>query len=111
MKTKIQGQMIAFLVILCCGTVYAQESQLPMETKDPDFRLAVPDKPAGVLADGFIFTEGPAADAKGNIFFTDIPNNRIHKWSIDGKLSTFKENSGGANGLFFDSKGNMIACA
>jgi gluconolactonase len=62
------------------------------------------------LAGGFSFTEGPAADAKGNIFFTDIPNNRIHKWSLDGKLSTFRENSGGANGLYFDKKGNLLAC-
>ena len=62
------------------------------------------------LAGGFSFTEGPAADAKGNIFFTDIPNNRIHKWSLDGKLTTFRENSGGANGLYFDKKGNLLAC-
>ena len=62
------------------------------------------------LAGGFKFTEGPAADAKGNIFFTDIPNNRIHKWSLEGKLSTFRENSGGANGLYFDKKGNLLAC-
>ena len=62
------------------------------------------------LAGDFRFTEGPAADAKGNIFFTDIPNNRIHKWSLDGKLSTFRENSGGSNGLYFDKKGNLLAC-
>ena len=61
------------------------------------------------LADGFNFTEGPIADEKGNIYFTDIPNNRIHKWS-DGKLSTFRENSGGANGLDFDDKGNLLVC-
>lgn len=62
------------------------------------------------LAGGFRFTEGPAADAKGNIFFSDIPNNRIHKWSLDGTLSTFRENSGGSNGLYFDNKGNLLAC-
>ncbi|MFB0525001.1 MAG: SMP-30/gluconolactonase/LRE family protein [Phycisphaerae bacterium] len=62
------------------------------------------------LAGNFKFTEGPAADAEGNIFFTDIPNNRIHKWSLDGKLSAFREDSGGANGLFFDKEGNLIAC-
>jgi gluconolactonase len=62
------------------------------------------------LADGFQFTEGPAVDKEGNIFFTDIPNNRIHKWSVDGKLSTFMENSGGANGLYFDKEGNLLAC-
>jgi sugar lactone lactonase YvrE/L-ascorbate metabolism protein UlaG (beta-lactamase superfamily) len=62
------------------------------------------------LASGFGFTEGPAADTEGNIFFTDIPNNRIHKWSLEGKLSTFLENSRGTNGLFFDKAGNLIAC-
>jgi gluconolactonase len=62
------------------------------------------------LTGGFSFTEGPAADADGNIFFSDIPNNRIHKWSLDGKFSTFRENSGGANGLFFDKNGNLLAC-
>ncbi len=62
------------------------------------------------LAGGFKFTEGPAADAEGNIFFTDILNNRIHKWSLAGRLSTFRENSGGANGLFFDRDGYLLAC-
>jgi len=62
------------------------------------------------LAGGFQFTEGPAADAEGNIFFTDIPNNRIHKWSLDGELSTFREDSGGSNGLFFVKDGNLLAC-
>jgi gluconolactonase len=62
------------------------------------------------LAGGFGFTEGPAADAEGNIFFTDIPNNKILRWSLDGKLSTFLENSGGANGLYFDKDGNLLAC-
>ncbi len=63
------------------------------------------------LAGGFKFTEGPAADAEGNVFFTDQPNNRIYKWSVDGKLSVFHEKPGRANGLFFDKKGNLLACA
>jgi gluconolactonase len=62
------------------------------------------------LSGGFRFTEGPAADSKGNVYFSDIPNNRIHVWSTDGKLSTFREQSGGANGLFFDKEGNLLAC-
>ena len=36
-----------------------------------------------LVSDGFEFTEGPAADAEGNVYFTDQPNNRIHKWSVD----------------------------
>jgi gluconolactonase len=59
---------------------------------------------------GFQFTEGPAADAAGNVYFTDIPANRIHKIDLDGKLSTFLENSERANGLMVDGKGRLIAC-
>ena len=63
------------------------------------------------LAGGFKFTEGPAVDAEGNVFFTDQPNNRIHKWPVDGKLSVFHEKPGRSNGLYFDKKGNLLACA
>jgi gluconolactonase len=63
------------------------------------------------LADGFEFTEGPACDAEGNVMFTDQPNDRIMKWSVDGKLSTFKQPSGRSNGLCFDPDGNLWACA
>jgi gluconolactonase len=63
------------------------------------------------LADDFQLTEGPACDADGNVFFTDQPNDRILKWSVDGKLSTFLEPCGRSNGLCFDAKGNLWACA
>jgi gluconolactonase len=63
------------------------------------------------LADGFSFTEGAASDAQGNVFFTDQPSDRILKWSVDGKLSTFMQPSGRSNGLSFDANGNLWACA
>ena len=63
------------------------------------------------LADGFEFTEGPACDRDGNVFFTDQPNDRILKWSIEGKLSTSMQPCGRANGLSFDHEGNLWACA
>lgn len=62
------------------------------------------------LAGGFRFTEGPAANAKGDVYFTDIPNERIHVWTVEGELKTFRENSGQANGLYFDAEGNLLAC-
>jgi gluconolactonase len=75
---------------------------------------------AGIVAPGasveklsgeFEFTEGPAVDKPGNIYFTDQPNDRIMKWSTDGKLSTFLKPAGRANGTQFDRHGNLIACA
>lgn len=63
------------------------------------------------LADGFAFTEGPTRDRAGNVFFVDQPNNRILEWSTNGQLSTFLQPSGRANGMCFDARGNLIACA
>ena len=63
------------------------------------------------LAGEFEFTEGPASDAEGNVFFTDQPNDRIMKWGIEGKLSTFMQPCGRSNGLCVDSKGFLWACA
>ena len=72
--------------------------------------LAAPGAKVEKLADGFAFTEGPASDAKGNVYFSDVRNSRTHKWSLDGKLTTARENTGGANGLYFDRQGNLLAC-
>lgn len=63
------------------------------------------------LIGGFKFTEGPAPDADGNVYFTDQPNDRILIWSTDGKLSTFLEPCGRSNGLCFDKEGRLWACA
>src|SRR5438034_11401831 len=63
------------------------------------------------LSGEFKFTEGPTSDREGNVFFTDQPNDRIMKWSVEGKLSTFMQPCGRANGLSFDHKGNLWACA
>ncbi|MDD4267440.1 MAG: SMP-30/gluconolactonase/LRE family protein [Pirellulaceae bacterium] len=76
----------------------------------PASELVAPGAKVELLAGGFAFTEGPACNGEGDVYFTDIPNERIHKWSVDGKLTTFRENSGKANGLYFDREGNLLAC-
>lgn len=81
------------------------------QTAKPETGIVAPGAKLVLLADGFKFTEGPAADAKGNVFFTDQPNNRILEWSVDGKLSVFKKDAGRSNGLYFDEAGNLYACA
>ena len=64
------------------------------------------------LADSYSFTEGPAADARGDVFFTDQPNNRIYRWGCEsGEITLFTDQSGRSNGMFFDAQGNLIACA
>lgn len=57
------------------------------------------------------FTEGPCADRAGNVYFTDQPNDRIYRWTLDGKVSVFKEKAGRSNGMNFTRDGLLIACA
>ncbi len=83
----------------------------PFQLPAADSNIIAPGETLQKLAGGFDFTEGPACDARGNIFFTDQPNDRIMEWSVDGKLSTFMHPCGRANGLCFDKKGNLWACA
>lgn len=59
----------------------------------------------------FKFTEGPAVNKKGDIYFTDQPNDKIWKYDTDGKLSVYMDKMGRSNGLYFDKKGNLLACA
>jgi gluconolactonase len=64
------------------------------------------------LATGFKFTEGPAVDRHGNVFFTDQPDDRIYRWDASsGKVSLFLQGTGRSNGMAFDKHGNLIACA
>lgn len=62
------------------------------------------------LASGFMSTEGPTNDGNGNIYFSDIPNNKILIWKTTNELATYKTNSNGSNGLFFDKDNNLLAC-
>jgi len=81
-----------------CGPAFAQD-------------IIAPGAKVEKLADGFNFTEGPAVDKEGNVYFTDQPNDRIWKWSVDGELSIFHENTGRANGMYFDRVGNLLSCS
>jgi gluconolactonase len=56
------------------------------------------------------FTEGPTVDREGNVYFSDIVNQRIMKLGADGMLSTYRENSNVANGLLIDAQGRLVAC-
>jgi len=77
----------------------------------PAHRVTAPGAKPEKLAGGFSFTEGPAVDRQGNVWFTDQPNNKILKWSVEGQLTVFCDQCGRANGMFFDKKGNLLTCS
>ena len=87
-------------------------SQQDSSTGDQDLlRLMAPGATLQQVSTQFTFTEGPAVDKKGNIYFTDQPNDKIWKYDTAGKLSLFMEKTGRSNGMYFDKKGNLISCA
>ncbi|MCA9234383.1 MAG: SMP-30/gluconolactonase/LRE family protein [Planctomycetales bacterium] len=69
-----------------------------------------PAGPIEKVAGDFAFVEGPADDGQGNLYFTDIPNQRIHRLAADGQLTVFAENSRHTNGLMFTPAGKLLAC-
>ncbi len=56
------------------------------------------------------FLEGPAADAAGNLYFSDIAGNRILRRDSAGVVSVFRSDSGRTNGNTFDAQGRLISC-
>ena len=99
--------MVLCLVVLAGGCRAAEHAESKGNNRD----IVAGGAEVVLLAEEFKFTEGPAADKKGNVYFTDQPNDRIMIWAVGGKLSTFMSPCGRSNGLYFDKKGNLIACA
>ncbi len=63
------------------------------------------------VATGFTFTEGPAADAAGDVWFTDVRQSRIHRWrAATDTVEAMRDQTGGANGLYFDAAGRLVIC-
>jgi gluconolactonase len=73
--------------------------------------LVAPGATLKKISSQFSFTEGASVDKKGNVFFTDQPNDKIWKYDLEGKLSVFMEKTGRSNGTYFDHKGNLLTCA
>lgn len=75
-----------------------------------------------IIAKGFTWSEGPVWVKKEKfLLFTDVPENKIHKWTEAKGLETFLEHAGytkaeyyseepGANGLIINLKGNLVSC-
>jgi gluconolactonase len=100
----IQTCAVMLMLVSGAGLAYCQSDL-------PQIKVMKPGANLQKISDQFTFTEGPAADKAGNIYFTDQPNNKIWKYDTAGKLSVFMDPAGRANGMYFDEQGNLIACA
>ncbi|MFD1144206.1 SMP-30/gluconolactonase/LRE family protein [Larkinella insperata] len=105
------GQKAGFLftvLLLCSAKTYSRGAE---PGRADSVKVTAPGATPKQISSQFKFTEGPAVNKKGDIYFTDQPNDKIWKYDTDGKLSLYMDKTGRSNGLYFDQKGNLIACA
>lgn len=95
------GLLAATLAVLAITT--------PARADDPIAGIG-PTGPIAKVASGFQFTEGPAADAEGRLYFSDVRGNKVVRIGADGQAVTLLDGSQGCNGLMADAKGRLIAC-
>lgn len=79
-------------------------------SKQPVMEILIPGEEWQQVGDTYGFTEGPAADGKGNVYFSDVRHSRIMKLDAQGKATTFAEDTGGGNGLMFGPDGKLYCC-
>lgn len=101
----------SLLRILCLLAVFAL--QTISANALPDIRrIVAPGAQLQKVSSGYGFTEGPACDSHGDVYFTDQPNDRIYLWhAVTGKITLFKQGTGRANGLCFDTHGDLWTCS
>ena len=96
-----------YLKIFLCFTLF-----LWIENTSAQSRVIAENAELVQAGSGYTFTEGPAVDAEGNVYFTDQPNDHIYRWSAeDGSITLFMEGAKRSNGMYFDKSGSLVSCA
>lgn len=105
--------MRCLLLAVCFSTLIADGviADQPVEVTATPVRVTAPGAELVEVTDQCQFTEGPAVDAEGNVYFTDQPNDRILRVDLEGNLSTFLKPAGRSNGMFFAGDGKLLTCA
>lgn len=81
-------------------------------TKNPMLNdILLPNEDWQLVGEGYRFSEGPASNQKGEVFFDDGPAGNIWKVNLDGKVNLFAENSGNVYGQAFAPTGDLYATA
>lgn len=94
------------IIVAClfsCGNKHVKSSTSQVEAVSEENNVEK-------LAGDFKFTEGPAVDAEGNVYFTDVRAHIIYKWTLEDKLEVFRTESNRANGMYFDKDENLLVC-
>ncbi|MFO1092214.1 MAG: SMP-30/gluconolactonase/LRE family protein [Planctomycetaceae bacterium] len=83
----------------------------PGRAKERRIEVLLPGEDWELVSEGHKFTEGPAVNKDGEVFFTDVPEGKIFRVALDGKVSVFVDNTPGVNGLMFGPDGKLYCCS
>jgi sugar lactone lactonase YvrE len=95
---------VPFFAIVCLTLSVARAQDMPLS------QVLLDDESWELVAEGYEFTEGPAVNAKGEVYFTDVRASKIHKIDLAGKVTLFAENTARTNGLMFGTDGKLYGC-
>jgi sugar lactone lactonase YvrE len=73
--------------------------------------ILLPGEPWRLVAEGYRFTEGPAVNDKGELFFNDVPARKTYKLGLDGKVGEFLADNEQGDGQAFGPDGKLYAAA
>jgi sugar lactone lactonase YvrE/enterochelin esterase-like enzyme len=73
--------------------------------------VLLPGEPWKLVGEGYGFTEGPAVNARGEVFFNDVPASKTYKIGLDGKVSVFLEDAKKGDGQAFGPDGRLYTAA
>ncbi len=130
---KVFASIVSVLTCLACDTSVKKSENLMSEMKqrttgsilrmDPLIdSLISPESEIEILASGFEWSEGPLwLEEQQALLFSDVPANKIYRWSEKDSLSVYLEPSGyfggrkdkrepGSNGLALDREGSLLLC-
>lgn len=98
-----------WMIVLLLATLHSQGRCFAQQVSDA--RSVQPTGKVEEVKIGFTFTEGPAWSQKGSLFFTDIPNAKIHLLSEQrNEIDDFANDSGHANGILVDASERILVC-
>src|SRR5215217_3532627 len=125
MMNLLKSALTATSIALCCTQVYAQAKKplITVQSMDPAFdKLVSKDAKAEILAEGFMWSEGPLWVEKHKmLLFSDVRKNIIYKWTQEKGKEEYLNPSGytgtvprggelGSNGLGLSNDGKLVIC-
>ncbi len=103
-NTMLRQKSLPLILAVCLAMACASA-----QTSAPTGIIA-PGAEVEMVQSGYVFLEGPAADAEGNLFFSDPQSSKDYKLSLDGTIELVRENTNMANGHYFAANGDLVQC-